>query len=218
MKVDLTRRRRRRRALPSVPEPGSAGPRSRRVRDPLHVSRHRADLVEPREPRARPRSSRSSPRRRCSGWRSAVGSPAYLGCEPTKDAVVAARDAALRADPDGLRPRSDGLGERRRRHRRRGLSAADDPARRLRGGARRRAGAPRRADRAVDRGRARDGDLRRHGREVRGARERRAGTTRGLSATRRSSRTGPAGHHVSVTERGGRRVRSLARRRLARDA
>ena len=26
---------------------------------------------------------------------------AYLGCEPTKDAVVAARDAALRADPTG---------------------------------------------------------------------------------------------------------------------
>ena len=48
-----------------------------------------------------PRSWRSSPRRRCSAWRSAGGSPTYLGCEPTKDAVVAARDAALRADPTG---------------------------------------------------------------------------------------------------------------------
>ena len=103
----------------------------------------------------------------------------YLGCEPTKEAVVAARDAALRADPPGYVRGLLGSEQRRRRHRRRGLPAADDPARGLRGRARRRAGAPRRPDRAVDRRRARGGHVRRDGRS--GSRRpcTRAATTRG---------------------------------------
>ncbi len=81
---------------------------------------------------------------------------AYLGCAPERDALGAARRRRLQRRSGRLPARALGRRRARRSGLRRGLPAADDPARRLR-----RAdgphGAPRVPDRAGDRRDARDG-------------------------------------------------------------
>ena len=93
--------------------------------------------------------------------------------------------------PTRVRARAAGVRADRRGRGRRGLSATDDPASRLRGSARRHPGASGGSHRAVDRARSRGGWLRRRRGGVRGAGARGRERPAPDRATRRSSRTGP---------------------------
>ena len=139
----------------------------RSVRDAVHVPGHRADLLEPREPDLAAFVEELT-ETTMFGLALRRWIAEHLGCEPTKDAVVAARDAALRADPPGY---VRGLLESEQIV----AVVADEgypqptiTRDEFEIGARRRAGASRRPDRALDRRRSRGGNVRRPRAAVRG--------------------------------------------------
>ena len=142
---------------------------------------------------------------------------AKLGCEPTNEAVSAARLERLRADATGYLKRAMARRAHRGPGRRRGLSAADHPGRRpaTRGG---HPGPPRRAHRAVDRrGPRRRRRLRRTGgRAQRAPRGGRRGGCGGLQVGDRVPHR--ARHRPPEPRRRARRVHALAPGRLPRDA
>ncbi len=141
---------------------------------------------------------------------------AHLGCEPTREAVTAAREAAIRGGRGRVHERAPRCGRGRgRRPLGRGVPAAADPRGRVRRDDRR-DGPPRDPPRAVDppaSGRHRSTTSSPASRTKRP----RPPPTRTASRTSRSSPTGRASTSATRRRRRPGRVRSLAWRRLGRD-